>query len=106
MARFRGISYIPVPEDVIVPLPEEWRSEKLRLEIKAANMTHYDFSVGPAEEMSEMKTVITVNNAAVSWGFTGTILGVYCTTNGGDVRNGTEAYVNEWKYVPQGQFTD
>jgi beta-xylosidase len=106
MVRCRGTSYISIAEDVIVPLPEEWRGQELRLEIKAGNMTHYDFSAGPAGRMSETRTIMTVNDAAVSWGFTGTILGVYCTTNGGDVRNGTEAYVGEWRYVPQGQFRD
>lgn len=69
--RFRGISYIPVPEDVIVPLPTEWSGSPLRLEIKAFNVTHYSFSAGPASALSEMKTIITASNDAVSWGFTG-----------------------------------
>lgn len=69
--RFRGISYIPVPEPIIAPLPEAWAGSPLRMEIKAFNVTHYSFSVGPAAALSEMKTIITVNNDAVSWGFTG-----------------------------------
>lgn len=32
----------------------------------------------------------------------GTIIGVYCTSNGGEGK--TEAYVSKWSYVPQGQF--
>jgi hypothetical protein len=40
----------------------------------------------------------------VSWGFTGTLVGVYATSNGG---NGTEeAYVRNWSYVSKGQARD
>ena len=71
--RFRGISYIAVPDPIIVPLPPEWAGETLSLEIKASNMTHYSFSVGPATARSEMKTILYASNAPVSWGFTGKI---------------------------------
>lgn len=102
--RFRGISYVPVPKPVIMPLPAAWANGTLRMEIKAVNVSHYSFSVGPAGHMSEMKTVITASNDAVSWGFTGTILGVYATTNGGKGKQ--EAYVSDWRYEGQGQFRD
>ncbi|KAK7750793.1 hypothetical protein SLS62_007346 [Diatrype stigma] len=103
--RFRGESYVPVPDDIVVPLPEAWRDRALRLEIRASNMTHYSFSAGPADAMSEMQTVLDVSNEAVSWGFTGVILGVYCTTNG-QGGEGTPAYISKWSYIPQGQFMD
>ncbi len=73
--RFRGISHIPVPGDVVVSLPETWRDRALRLEIRASNMTHYSLSAGPADAMSEMRTVLDVSNEAVSWGFTGKVFG-------------------------------
>ncbi|KAI0184956.1 glycosyl hydrolase [Xylaria flabelliformis] len=102
--RFRGISYIPVPEDFIVPIPKAWRETTLRLEIRASNVTHYAFSAGPAESMSRMRTLLEVSNEPISWGFTGVILGVYCTSNG---HNGTTpAYFSRWRYAPQGQFRD
>lgn len=69
--RFRGESYVPVPEPVVVPVPAAWRGKPLRLEIKAANMTHYAFSVGPAEARSLMQTLLYASNEPVSWGFTG-----------------------------------
>lgn len=69
--RFRGISYVPVPDDIVVPLPKAWRDRALRLEIKASNRTHYSFSAGPADAMSEMQTILDVSNELVSWGFTG-----------------------------------
>ncbi|KAK3381512.1 glycosyl hydrolase [Podospora didyma] len=103
--RFRGMSYIPVPKPVLAPLPRAWWGRPLTLEIKAANVSHYSFSVGPADARSEMQTIITTSNDAVSWGFTGTILGIYATSNGG---NGTGApgYFSKWQYLPQGQFRD
>ncbi|KAI0829145.1 glycoside hydrolase family 43 protein [Hypoxylon sp. FL0890] len=100
--RFRGISYIPVPADIIVPIPEAWSDKPLRLEIKAHNMTHYSMSAGPADALSEMRTILDVSNAPVSWGFTGVILGVYCTSNG--YEGTTPAYFSKWRYTPQGQF--
>lgn len=105
--RFRGISYVPVPEPVVVPLPEKWMGGSLTMEIKAINFTHYAFSVGPAGRRSEMQTVVTASSAPVSWGFTGTILGVYCTSNGRRENGvGTPIYVAKWVYEGQGQFRD
>ncbi|KAI0138903.1 glycoside hydrolase family 43 protein [Hypoxylon sp. NC0597] len=100
--RFRGISYTLVPDEIIVPIPEPWSSKSLRLEIKAHNMTHYSMSAGPADALSEMRTIIDVSNSPVSWGFTGVLLGVYCTSNG--YEGTTPAYFSRWRYIPQGQF--
>ena len=39
--------------------------------------------------------------------YSGTILGVYATTNGRGINSssaGTPAYISDWKYTPQGQF--
>ncbi|OTA91884.1 glycoside hydrolase family 43 protein [Hypoxylon sp. CO27-5] len=102
--RFRGISYIPVPDDIIVPIPESWSSKSLRLEIKAHNMTHYSMSAGPADALSQMWTILDVSNSPVSWGFTGVLLGVYCTSNG--YEGTTPAYFSRWRYIPQGQFVN
>ncbi|RYO99991.1 hypothetical protein DL763_001122 [Monosporascus cannonballus] len=101
--RFRGESYVPVPDDIVAPLPEAWLGRTLRLEIRASNMTHYSLSAGPADAMSQMRTILDVSNEPVSWGFTGVILGIYCTTNGRNGK-GTPAYFSKWRYVPQGQY--
>ncbi|KAJ3530258.1 hypothetical protein NMY22_g8652 [Coprinellus aureogranulatus] len=82
--RYRGISYVPVPEPIIAPVPAEWVGKTLTLEIKAFNSSHYAFSAGPAGAASLRRTIVTVSNEPVSWGFTGVLLGVYCTTNGGN----------------------
>ncbi|KAK3303399.1 glycoside hydrolase family 43 protein [Chaetomium strumarium] len=103
--RFRGESYVPLPAPVVVPVPEGWgRGGTLTLEISACNATHYAFGVGPAGRRSLMRRVQEVSNEPVSWGFTGTLLGIYATSNG---RNGTTpAYFSNWRYVPLEQFRD
>lgn len=69
--RFRGISYVAVPNDIVVPVPEAWLGKELSLEIRASNGTHYTFSAGPADARSLMRTIVEVSNEPVSWGFTG-----------------------------------
>ncbi|KXH45901.1 beta-xylosidase [Colletotrichum nymphaeae SA-01] len=102
--RFRAMSYVAVPADVVAPVPEDWLDKPLRLEIRAANMTHYSFSAGPAGSAFQTKTLLYASNDAVSWGFTGVFLGVYSTSNGriGD----TPAYISNWRYTPEVQFRD
>ncbi|KAL2114482.1 hypothetical protein VUR80DRAFT_5967 [Thermomyces stellatus] len=102
--RFRAESYVPVPEPLVVPVPEEWAGETLRLEISGKNYTHYSFSAGPAARRHEARTFMEASNEALSWGFTGVILGVYATSNGGE--GSAPAYISEWKYVPHEQFRD
>ncbi|KAF2842605.1 glycoside hydrolase family 43 protein [Patellaria atrata CBS 101060] len=100
--RFHAISYIPTPPTTTYPVPAAWVDKKLHLEIKAFNLTHYSFSAGPASSMSEMRTIAYAGADIVSWGFTGALLGVYATSNGG---NGTTpAYFENWRYQGQGQF--
>ena len=103
--RFRAKSNIPVPQDILFPLPANW-TNILHMEIKASNLTHYTFSAGPAGKMSLMQTIAYAPASLVSYGFTGTLLGVYNTLNGGEHKNGTKAWVKNWKYQGQGQFLD
>lgn len=107
--RFRAQSAptTPVPTTVTWPVPSNWTSP-LHLEIKAFNLTHYSFSAGPAGHMSAMQTIGYGAGSVVSYGFTGTLVGVYATTNGmgdyGTQGNATKAYVSNWVYQGQGQF--
>ncbi|KAL2176196.1 glycoside hydrolase family 43 protein [Thermothelomyces heterothallicus CBS 202.75] len=102
--RFRGESYVPVPAPVVYPIPRAWRGGKLVLEIRACNSSHFSFRVGPEGRRSELRVVMEASNDAVSWGFTGTLLGIYATSNGG---NGTTpAYFSDWRYTPLEQFRD
>ena len=69
--RFRGEGELEVPKTAVLPLPEELQNQKLHFEIKAANWTHYAFSVGPVDAMHKMQTIGYGANSAVSGGYTG-----------------------------------
>ncbi|KAF2136174.1 glycoside hydrolase family 43 protein [Aplosporella prunicola CBS 121167] len=102
--RLRSQSSNSVPGPVTLSLPASWQQQSIRMEIKATNDTHYAFSAGPTTNTSEKQTVGYVPASAVSGGFTGALVGVYATSNGG---NGTsEAYVQRWRYEGQGQRTE
>jgi hypothetical protein len=103
--RFRAKSNIPVPQDILFSVPANWTSN-LHMEIKAFNLTHYAFSAGPAGKVSLMQTIAYAPASLVSYGFTGTLVGVYNTLNGGGQGNGTKAYISNWNYQGQGQFLD
>ncbi|KAI1610557.1 glycoside hydrolase family 43 protein [Exophiala viscosa] len=116
--RFSATSYLTVPPPLLVPVHASYPNYtslsntsvttlNLYLEIKAINLTHYAFSAGPIESMSDLLTIGTAPAADVSFGFTGTLLGVYGTTNGRIVNSsspGAPAYISDWKYTPQGRF--
>jgi hypothetical protein len=102
--RIRGMSYVPVPAEVVLPVPRVWVGKELTLEVRADNATHYVFRFGPAKRTAEMREIAIWSNDAVSWGFTGVLLGAYATSNGG---NGTAAgYISRWRYASRGQIRD
>lgn len=71
------------------------------MEIQAVNETHFSFAAGRADG-DEVTVFAYAPGDVVSWGFTGTLLGVYATSNGG---NGTSiAYVKNWTYKGEGQI--
>ncbi|KAF7326189.1 Glycoside hydrolase family 43 protein [Mycena kentingensis (nom. inval.)] len=87
--RIRTTSTTTAPKaDIVVPLPAS-NSDSMRLEIRAENTTHYAFSYG-------RQLVGYALSADVSWGFTGTMLGVYATGNGRNAS--TPVYVRRWQY--------
>ncbi|KAF8205698.1 xylosidase : arab-like proteininofuranosidase [Mycena galopus ATCC 62051] len=79
--------------DTIIPLAHP---NTTRFEIRAENVTHYIFSYSPTGDAAGMVTAGYGLSADVSWGFTGTILGVYATGNGQNAS--TPAYVSRWRY--------
>ncbi|KAJ7200078.1 glycosyl hydrolase [Mycena haematopus] len=89
--------------DTIIPLGAHPKTT--RLEIRADNLTHYTFSY--AQIGGCAATMVTAGyglSADVSWGFTGTILGVYATGNGQNAT--TPAYVSRWRYEGVRQIID
>ncbi|KAJ7172068.1 arabinofuranosidase [Mycena filopes] len=84
----------PVRPDTVIPLLA-MRSRVMRLEVRADNVTHYTFSYSQGAN-TEMILAGYGLSEDVSWGFTGTMLGVYATGNGQSAS--TPAYVSRWKY--------
>lgn len=99
---WRAVSQIATPDPITTPVPTNWTGKPLAMEIKAFNLTHYSFSAGPADAMSMMQTIGYGNASLVSYGFTGTLVGVYATSNGGDSTE--DAYFSNWRYYGLGQF--
>ncbi|KAJ7286308.1 beta-xylosidase [Mycena rebaudengoi] len=83
-------------QPTLVPLPTHQNT--IRLEIRADNLTHYKFGYSYVQNgrASEMALAGYGLSADISWGFTGTLLGVYATGNG--VNASTPAYVSRWRY--------
>ncbi|KAH7008935.1 glycosyl hydrolase [Ilyonectria destructans] len=86
-----------VPAPSVKPVPQSWLLDPIRLSIRAENSTHYTFY---AASSSQPKIVYELGQAPatiVSGGmgpFTGALLGVYATSNGGP--GSTESYVSRW----------
>lgn len=95
-----------VPEEVVLAVPQRWRGQgkAVRLEIRAVDETLYAFSAGPADG-SEPVRVISYAPATLLSGdtgrFTGTLVGAYATSNGGE--GATPAYIGRWRYTGLGQ---
>lgn len=69
--RFRGLNNTVIPDPITTLVPSEWRDQRLRLEIKALNLTHYAFAAAPVAHLSQKKTLAYGAGSIVSWGFTG-----------------------------------
>lgn len=102
--HFHAISSIPVPPDVVVPVPERWSDKPLTLSLRALNVTHYAFGAGPADGSVPVQDMAYVGGDIISWGFTGALLGAYATKNGGN--GSTPAYITNWNYQGWGQVRE
>ncbi|KAJ4360581.1 uncharacterized protein N0V89_001147 [Didymosphaeria variabile] len=99
--RFTTEPYSSAAPPFSIPMPAELHDARLVMEIKAVNETHFSFAVGRTES-KDLAVLAHAPGEIVSWGFTGTLIGVYATSNGG---NGTEtAYVSKWTYKGEGQI--
>jgi hypothetical protein len=107
--RFHAISHVPVPPSFSIPVPTSLlgtaiSTTNLTFELKTVNTTHYSFAAGAVNNKAPLTVFAYVPGDTVSWGFTGALVGVYATSNGG---NGTEAaYVRNWTYEGWAQVRD
>ncbi|EKG11329.1 Glycoside hydrolase family 43 [Macrophomina phaseolina MS6] len=93
-----------VPAPVVLPMPRAWRGDAVRLSVRAENETHYAFYAAGRARPADARAVAWVPATVVSGGvgpFTGSLVGVYATSNHG---NGTApAYISRWRYHGLGQ---
>ncbi|KAE8165908.1 glycosyl hydrolase [Aspergillus tamarii] len=83
----------------IVPVPEGWRGEPIQFQVQAVSDTQYEFSVASARTPAQRAVVGYADSRIVSGDtgrFTGTLVGVYATSNGGS--GTTNAYISNWRY--------
>ncbi|RHZ53915.1 uncharacterized protein CDV56_104868 [Aspergillus thermomutatus] len=108
--RFRvtylGAQGVDIPETIIQPLTQRHSSSTVqaRLQIQAVNTTHYALSARVLG-VAEFKFETHAEARLVSGGtgpFTGALLGVYATSNGG--LGQTASYISNWKYHGHGQY--
>ncbi|TFL04452.1 glycosyl hydrolase [Pterulicium gracile] len=109
--RFRveasGKPGVTVPETVLVPLAAAWRNKTIRLSLSAVSDEKYVLGAALASKPKDILSVGSASALIVSGGtgpFTGAILGVYATSNGGQGK--TPAYFSRWRYTPVGQKID
>ncbi|PMD26966.1 glycoside hydrolase family 43 protein [Hyaloscypha hepaticicola] len=89
---------------IIKPLPESWLNAPIRLQIDAVNETHHAFSAASSTDSWGNELIGIAPATILSGGdgeFTGTLVGVYATSNGG--AGTTESYISRWRYQGKGQ---
>ncbi|KAI1773395.1 glycoside hydrolase family 43 protein [Hypoxylon cercidicola] len=112
--RFRAEGTGGAPEPQIIAIPEDWLdgdAVRIRLQIEAANATHYSLAAMPAADPDARILVGTASAALVSGGngsFVGSLVGAYATCNGAgagvECPEGGNAYFNRWRYSGMGQY--
>lgn len=108
MLRFRaeasGQTTFSAPETVVQAVPSSWEGLAIQLRVRTLNDTSYELSAASAASRGEV-IVLGVGSAGILSGgagmYTGTLLGVYATSNGGN--GSTPAYFGRWRYNPIAQ---
>lgn len=106
--RFRaeasGQTAVSAPETVVRTVPLSWEESAIQLMVRTVNDTFYEFSAASAASRGD-GIVLGVGSAEILSGgagmYTGTLLGVYATNNGGN--GSTPAYFGRWRYDPVAQ---
>ncbi|KFX89979.1 hypothetical protein V490_06721 [Pseudogymnoascus sp. VKM F-3557] len=92
---------------VVKALPKGWEGAPIRLHIDAVNATHYSLSARSVKEPRKVELMGIAPATILSGGdgpFTGTLVGVYATSNGGV--GTTDSYISRWRYEGKGQDID
>lgn len=91
---------------VVTPVSSSCGSETIRLFIRVENSIHCQISTAPATRPHESRILAVFSGALISGHdvFTGDLLGVYASTNGGN--HTLEGHVSRWRYTPIAQQID
>ncbi|KAF5863947.1 hypothetical protein ETB97_009054 [Aspergillus alliaceus] len=92
------------PLPFVTPVPISWLQNPIRLIIRGVNETHYTLSAASSVRPNEIQLIGQVPATIVSDGaglFTGSLVGVYATNNGGS--GATPSYISRWRYRGIGQ---
>ncbi|KAJ4408452.1 hypothetical protein N0V82_009681 [Gnomoniopsis sp. IMI 355080] len=112
-AEASGQTAVSAPATVVRTVPASWEGAAIQLRVRTLNDTFYEFSAASAASRGD-DIVLGVGSAEILSGgagkYTGTLLGVYATSNGGN--GSTSAYFGRWRYEPiaqeiaEGEFVD
>ncbi|KAM0168013.1 hypothetical protein ACHAPF_011423 [Botrytis cinerea] len=96
-----------LPPPVTIPVPDSWLLAPIRLSICAENDTYYKFYASSSSSPNNTLIVGRAPGSILSGGmgdFTGSLVGVYATSNGGN--GSAPAYVSRWRYQGIAQEVD
>lgn len=109
--RFRAIGTGTAPQPHLVPVPDDWAGEPIRLQIQTANDTAYTLAAMPASNPNARIVLGTASAGLVSGGtgsFVGSLVGAYATCNsageGLDCPDGGVAHFQRWRYTGVAQY--
>jgi hypothetical protein len=116
-------------QPIIKPVPRSWLDEPIRLIVRAENPENYTFYASPSsrpwilQRLGEapaaiisggvgpftgtfwfVVSLILICNAILTLPRSGTLVGVYATSNGG--KGATESYISRWRYEGLAQEVD
>ncbi|RKK93116.1 hypothetical protein BFJ68_g15681 [Fusarium oxysporum] len=103
-AETSGKPDVQAPETRIRSIPQSWLKGPIRLAVTATRDHKYEFSASSAAKPHKIKKLGYASAEIVSGGngpFTGTIVGVFATKNGG--KGKTPAYFSRWRYTAVSQ---
>ncbi|KAK2758607.1 hypothetical protein FQN54_003297 [Arachnomyces sp. PD_36] len=93
-----------IPEGSVTPIPADWLDESgdiaVRLQVQAMNTTHLEFRAMPQDDEDKIPIFGHALAVLLSGGqgkFTGSLVGVYATCNGGE-KCGADAHFGRWRY--------
>ncbi|KAI4754093.1 hypothetical protein E4T52_13781 [Aureobasidium sp. EXF-3400] len=97
------------PPTNVIPVPQAWTKNPIRLMVEAQNSTHYSLSASSVVTPWQSILMGQARASLLSGGmgdFTGTLVGAYATTNGKGDNATVKAYVTNWRYQGLGQEID